>query len=187
MKLLLTFILLFCTLLSYSQKPPKGTILIIVKNELSKQENFAKVCGTLLKNEYQISRTDTSMYLIESKRKRLLDSGFSYNFNFIVEDSAIAVYGKLMDAYMPNTLSEQVYLYIENKGMGGSIYSLSFNTMLSFTRKLGGTLYFITDIKKLTEQDKMDAKNENEDDDIYYKSPSDEKPEKKPKQSVILI
>lgn len=173
MRLISIALLLLLTTTVYSQKPPRGTILIVVKNKLFKEDNILKANRILLENGYQPEKIDSAQNWMESKKKRIPYSDASYKLCFLIKDSAIAVYGKITDAYMPNTLSNQIYFYIQNKGEPGSPLRESFKIMFELTKKLGGTPYFITDLKDLPSifDSQEDA------DDIYFQAPKNKKSE----------
>lgn len=177
MKLTLSVLLLISALIGFSQEPPKGTILIVVKNNYNKEVNLIKVNRVLGQNGYQIGSIDSTQTWVESRKKRFANSNASYRFYFIVKDSAIAVYGKITDAYMPNTLSNQVYLYIQKSGKPNSLLRLTFDIMLDLATQLGGNRYFITELNDFQGlRDKEDRNN----DDLYYTPPSKSDPENKP-------
>jgi hypothetical protein len=165
MKPLFICLLLSVSFFSFSQKPPKGTILIVAKNELSRGANFAHIKDILLLNNFSIAISDTNLFYVESNRKRIPNYDISYSLHFLVKDSTIAIFGKMTDAYMPNTLSKQIFMYIENKGVG----TIPFYTMLSLAKQLKGNLFYFTDIDKMNEAE-ISKDDDMEQDDIYYKS-----------------
>lgn len=174
MKPLLFYLFISISLFSYAQKPPKRTILIVAKNQLSKEDNLSHINDILLLNNFSIAIKDTSLYYLESNRKRIPNYGISYSLHFLIKDSTIAIFGKMTDAYMPNTLSQKLFMYIENKGVG----ELPFNVMVGIARQIKGNLYYFTDIQKMEEIESPDS-DENETDDIYYKSSKKKVPQQK--------
>lgn len=174
MKPILLFLLISISFFSYAQKPPKRTVLIVAKNELSKEDNLSQINDILLLNNFSIAIKDTILYYLESNRKRIPNYGISYSLHFLVRDSTIAIFGKMTDSYMPNTLSQKLFMYIENKGIG----EIPFNAMVGVAKQLKGNLYYFTDIQKMDEIETSDD-DKNEKDDIYYKSHKKKVPQQK--------
>ncbi len=144
-----------------AQEPPKGTYKIIIKNNLTKDDNFLKVGQTLIENDFQIANKDKEFYTIGSGKKHINKSDCDCSLDFVIKDSCIIVTGKV---YSPLGAQSGMFTYkvdffrIENKGIKSSGYRESFTEMLNIAKLLGGELEYITDIKQ----------RRAENDDIYY-------------------
>lgn len=175
MKFLTLFLIIVCGLSSYSQKrvkqrntddvyaissknssdseieyeAPKKAWKIIVKNNLTADENFTLVGQTLADNDFVIDKKDKEFYTIKTVpkevRKRRSDV---YFLTFSIKNNSIAITGQFNTNISLNLgyiQSESSYSKITNKGMSDSSYKNSFNAMHSFAFLLGKDLEYVTE------------------------------------------
>jgi hypothetical protein len=144
----LTVVFLAISVNTFSQKPPKGTQKIIVNSTLTKKDAIERVSRTLQRHNLQVAYRSEELFYLSTLKKRLPNTGASFCLDFEIADSSIAVSGKLMDAYMPNTLSKSIFWEIENKGTKGSAYKESFKIMYQIAQDLGPVSAFVQAPKK---------------------------------------
>lgn len=128
---------------------PKRTYKIIVKNELSADDNFTLVGRTLIDNDWTIGSKDKDFYTIKSGSRELYKSGTgSYSLDFAIKNKSISITGTctvditLNFGGAESTNSSYRICY---KGMNGSIPKDAFIKMAEFAKKLGTEFDFVTE------------------------------------------
>ena len=97
MKNLILLLLIACNLCEFSEPKefPHKTYKIIVKNNLSADENFTLTGRTLIDNDYTIAIKDKDFYTIKTAKRELYKSRMgSYFLNFSNKDHSISVTGE---------------------------------------------------------------------------------------------
>lgn len=141
-------VLLVISTTSFSQKPPRGTQKIMVSSLLTKKDAIEKISKILQRHNLQIASINENSSYITTTKKRIPATGASFSLDFEVSDNEIGVSGKLMDTYMPNTLSKSLFWDIENRGSKGSAYKESFKIMHEIAQELGSVSVYIKAQKK---------------------------------------
>jgi len=151
MKQILTIILVILCLASFADNPeaPKKARKILVKNDLSSDDNFALVGRTLADNEYVIDKKDKEFFTIKTLARDLGKKrrGIHYLY-FVIKQGEISVTGKyyLDISFTPDMkIDESSFEKITNSGMSGSPQKNAFLTMQDFALLLGTNLKYITD------------------------------------------
>lgn len=151
MKNLFLIILLVSCLsaLAEPKEVPKRTYKIIVKNELSADENFSLVGRTLIENDWLIESKDKDFYTIKTGIKQMykMRSG-SYFLTFAIKEKSISVTGQCspdVELDFGGVRTDKTYFKICYKGMNGSIDKDAFIKMAEFTKKLGAEFDFVTE------------------------------------------
>lgn len=129
---------------------PKKTYRILVKNNLSADENFTLVGRTLAENDFVIDVKDKEFYTIKTAPKNAWKNSGRYLLIFSIKNNLISVTGQAnVDMNVGFGIgtrvgSEAAFNDIVNKGMKGSFYQVSFSRMQDFAMKLGTELEYIT-------------------------------------------
>lgn len=137
MKYHLSFILITLTIICSAQdinSVPKNTTKIIVKNRLSKDENFQMVGVALINNGYRIKTKDKDFYTIETEFSQTKRPDWRVSFMFIISDSAITITGRLFVTSLDRSPDNSSALV--NRGMNGSAFKVGFEKMFGFAKLL---------------------------------------------------
>ena len=128
---------------------PRKAYKIIVKNNLSADENYVLVGKTLLDNDWVIESKDKDFHTIKTAIREMYKSRTgSYFLNFTIKDKAIAIMGQ---CYVDLTMrigfveSTNASYKISYKGMDGNLNKNAFLKMADFAKKLGTEFEFVTE------------------------------------------
>ena len=136
MKTLTTLILVVLSLQLNAQEAPKKTFKLVVKNELTAEQNFNLVGRSLAESDFVIAVKDKEFNIITTSPKNLDNTARGLRLVFSIRDHEISVTGQATVA----TLSQAV-----RKGQGGAFVQLCFTKMQEFTVKLGPNLEYVTE------------------------------------------
>ena len=146
MKIFIALLVVSQAFSSYSQVPgqdhnsgaqaPKKTYKIVVKNELTADQNFTLVGKSLAENDFMIEVKDKEFKTIRTASKSIDKTARGLRLLFSIRDHEISVTGQATVA----TFSQIVL-----KGKGGPFVQLCFEQMQEFAMKLGATVEFITE------------------------------------------
>ncbi len=151
MKNLILLLLIACNLCAFSEpkEVPHKTYKIIVKNNLSADENFALAGRTLIDNDYTIAIKDKDFYTIKTAKRELYKSRMgSYFLNFSIKDHSISVTGECFADLTLNfggVRTENSSFKICYKGMNGSLEKDAFIRMADFAKKMGTEFECVTE------------------------------------------
>lgn len=115
---------------------PKKTYKVLVKNELTADENFTLVGQTLTDNDFVIDVKDKEYKTIKTFPLSMDNTTRGLRLVFIIRDHEISVSGQATLA----TLSQPV----KNR-VGGAFLQKCFNRMHDFALKLGNNLEYIAE------------------------------------------
>lgn len=115
---------------------PKKTYEIVVKNELTADQNFTLVGQTLADNDFVIDVKDKEFKTIKTASKNLDNTARGLRLIFSIRDHEISITGQGTVA----SFSQPVIM-----GQGGSFIQKCFAKMQEFAMKLGSNLEYITD------------------------------------------
>ena len=128
---------------------PKKTWKIVVKNDLSADENFNLVGRTLIENDYLIENKDKDFYTIKTTPSATDGNKAIIHFlYFVIKDKSIVVTGKsLVDVSfaISGVRRDDAFDKISNIGMKGSPARITYFAMHSFALKLGSDIEYIND------------------------------------------
>jgi len=125
-------------------KYPKGVSKITIETGLSKAENF-KFCQDVLTNENVIIEVNEQSFSIKTDELNTKKQKYPYYLIFFCKDSTIVLSGKFklgMTIQVYGVKSEDNFEPIQNKGMKGSAYEITFSEMVEFAKKLGNKIIF---------------------------------------------
>lgn len=115
---------------------PKKTSKIIIKNNLTADDNYKIIGQTLLDNGYSIGLKDKEFYVMESGWAEVKNIGASYLIlSFRIKDGTIELSGYLfcsMNGLNPSGRPKDIGEIINNRGMKRSPLLLSFQQMFDF-------------------------------------------------------
>jgi len=126
---------------------PKKAWKILIKNNLTADENFALVGRTLAENDFTIDTKDKEFFTIKSGTKDVGKVSGRYFFTFSVRDNVISVTGQTnsdVSLSFGYAKSESSFEKIANRGAKLSYIGISFARMNEFALKLGPTVEYIT-------------------------------------------
>ena len=115
---------------------PKKTYKILVKNELTADENFKLVGQTLTSNDFVVDVKDKEYRTIKTFPLSMDNTTRGLRLVFIIRDHEISVSGEATLA----TLSQPV----KNR-VGGAFLQKCFNRMRDFVLKLGNNLQYVAE------------------------------------------
>ena len=128
---------------------PQRAYKIIVKNNLSSDENFILVARTLIENDWIIENKDKEFYTFKTGARELYKTrSGSYFLNFVVKDKSISLTGQCspdIELSFGGVRSDKTYFKICYKGINGNIDKDAFIKMAEFSKKLGSDLEFVTE------------------------------------------
>jgi len=133
-KILITLSILITSITSYSQNEieiPKGTNKIILRTELTVNDNLKLIIRILKENDFEIEKIDTTIKQIQTSHKKLEKSFSTYKLNFNLFDKFVSVTGNKYTDINPITNDE-----IKNWGMKNSDPKLVFIKMNELCLKI---------------------------------------------------
>lgn len=158
-KSLIIFLMIVCNFSAFAEgkikdndkeiSAPKKTWKILVKNNLSADDNFALVGRTLAENDFTIDKKDKEFYTIKTANKEIGKSiSGTYFLTFIIKSNTIAVTGQYntgLSLDFGSVRSENEFEKIRNIGGRGSWPQKSFMKMHDFALLLGSQVEYITE------------------------------------------
>ena len=140
MKKLLLIVLLFCSIMGFSQSIiPKKAYKIIIINTLSAEENFILVGNTLASNDFTIESKDKEFGMIKTAVKLSGVWYTSHFYIFIIKQGEINITGQWSPA---NSIGESSSFLITNKA---EVPKKLFNKMNNFALQLNPKLKYIVE------------------------------------------
>ena len=128
---------------------PKKAWKILVKNNLTADENFTLVGRTLADNDYTIEVKDKEFYTIKTTPRDLAKISGRYFLSFSIRDKVISVTGQaILDmsiSFGSGVKSEAAFGKIQNRGMLGSFDKIAFTRMQEFALLLGKEVEYVVD------------------------------------------
>lgn len=141
----LILLLLVLPFVGLSQEIPKKADIIVISNDKSASENFILVKQTLSDNGIEISSQDRDVFQIKGGPIAASKNAVTSFYLFKCKDNSIVMTGKFksgIELNLGGTTATDELDVISNRGMSGSMYKRSFNSMNDFAKKLGNNVAY---------------------------------------------
>ena len=131
-----------------TNQAPKKAWKILIKNNLTADENFTLVGRTLADNDFTIEAKDKEFYTIKTAPREVGKISGRYFLSFSIRDKTISVTGQgTVDISLDlgGVKAESAFGKIQNRGMQGLFDKIAFNRMQEFAMLLGKDVEYVVD------------------------------------------